>query len=105
LVCCACAAGSYLYGRHFNPTLRHLGRQLAALEGTEAGYPTASGLSAVACTILNICSSGDHIVASHTLYGGSSSADALCIPVGFWAHCGCLPVCLPACLPVTCAKT
>ena len=32
------SAGCYLYGRHFNPTVYNLGRQLAALEGTEAAY-------------------------------------------------------------------
>ena len=37
------AGGCYLYGRSFNPTVRYLGRQLAALEGTEAGYGTSSG--------------------------------------------------------------
>ena len=36
-------AGYYLYGRDCNPTVRHLGGQLAALEGTEAAYATASG--------------------------------------------------------------
>jgi methionine-gamma-lyase len=34
--------GCYLYGRHFNPTVYTLGKQLAALEGTEAAYCTAS---------------------------------------------------------------
>jgi methionine-gamma-lyase len=38
--------GCYLYGRHFNPTVYNLGRQMAALEGTEAGYCTASGMAA-----------------------------------------------------------
>ena len=37
--------GCYLYGRHFNPTVYNLGRQMAALEGTEAAYCAASGWS------------------------------------------------------------
>ena len=39
--------GCYLYGRHFNPTVYVLGRQIAAYEGAEAGYCTASGMAAI----------------------------------------------------------
>lgn len=35
----------FIYSRHFNPTVLNLGRQMAALEGTEAAYCTASGMS------------------------------------------------------------
>ena len=63
--------GCYLYGRHFNPTVYVLGRYLAALEGTQAAYCTASGLSAIASTIIQLCKPGDHIVAGDTIYGGT----------------------------------
>lgn len=63
--------GCYLYGRNFNPTVYHLGRQLAAIEGTEAAYCTASGMAAISAAILQSCQSGDHVVASRTLYGGT----------------------------------
>jgi methionine-gamma-lyase len=63
--------GCYLYGRHFNPTVYSLGRQIAAYEGAEAGYCTASGLSAIAATVMQVCNSGDHVVASRTVYGGT----------------------------------
>jgi methionine-gamma-lyase len=63
--------GCYLYGRHFNPTVHSLGMQLAALEGTEAAYCTASGMSAIAGTLIQLCRAGDHIVASNTVYGGT----------------------------------
>lgn len=63
--------GCFLYGRHFNPTVYVLGRELAALEGVEAGYATASGMSAIACTIMQLCTSGQHVVAGDTLYGGT----------------------------------
>ncbi len=65
------SAGCYLYGRHFNPTVYNLGRQLAALEGTEAAYCTASGLSAISATLMAVCQSGDHIVSSDAVYGGT----------------------------------
>jgi methionine-gamma-lyase len=63
--------GCYLYGRHFNPTVYVLGRQIAAYEGAQAGYCTASGLSAIAATIMQLCNTGDHVVASRTVYGGT----------------------------------
>ena len=65
------SGGCYLYGRHFNPTVYNLGRQLAALEGTEAAYCSASGMGAISAVILALCNAGDHVVASHTIYGGT----------------------------------
>jgi methionine-gamma-lyase len=63
--------GCYLYGRHFNPTVYVLGKQVATLEGAEAGYCTASGMSAIAGTVMQLCNSGDHVVSSNTIYGGT----------------------------------
>ncbi len=63
--------GCYLYGRHYNPTVYHLGQQLAAIEDTEAAYCTASGMAAISAAIMHLCESGDHIVASNTVYGGT----------------------------------
>ncbi|XP_008239227.1 PREDICTED: methionine gamma-lyase [Prunus mume] len=61
----------FIYSRHFNPTVLNLSRQMAALEGTEAAYCTSSGMSAISSVLLQLVSSGDHIVASRTLYGGT----------------------------------
>ena len=63
--------GCYLYGRHFNPTVYVLGRQIAAYEGAEAGYCAASGMAAIAAVVMQICNTGDHVVASRTVYGGT----------------------------------
>ncbi len=63
--------GCFLYSRHFNPTLDVLARYLAAMEGTEKAICTASGMSAIACTLLQLCTQGGHIVSSDTIYGGS----------------------------------
>jgi methionine-gamma-lyase len=65
------AGGCYLYGRHFNPTVYVLGRQLAAMEGAEAGYCAASGLGAISAALLGLLDQGDHVVAGDTLYGGT----------------------------------
>jgi len=63
--------GCFLYGRHFNPTVYVLGRQIAALEGAEAGYCAASGMAAISSTLHQLCAAGDHIVSSGTVYGGT----------------------------------
>lgn len=65
------SGGCYLYGRHFNPTVYNLGKQLAALEGTEAAYCTASGMSAISATLIQLCDAGDHIISSNAIYGGT----------------------------------
>lgn len=72
--------GLYIYSRHFNPTVLSLGRKMAALEDTEAAYCTASGMSAIAAVMLQLCSSGDHIVASSRLYGGTHALLAHFLP-------------------------
>ncbi|MCG3126311.1 MAG: L-methionine gamma-lyase [Phycisphaerae bacterium] len=63
--------GCYLYGRHFNPTVYTLGRQLAALEGTETAYCTSSGMGAIAAAVMQHCEHGDHMIANEAVYGGT----------------------------------
>ena len=65
------AGGCFLYSRHFNPTVDVLARYLAGMEGAGHAICTASGMSAISCTLLQLCRSGDHIVASDTIYGGT----------------------------------
>ena len=63
--------GCFLYSRHFNPTLDVLARYMSAMEATEFAVCTASGMAAISCSLLQLCGQGDHIVASHTIYGGT----------------------------------
>ena len=63
--------GCFLYSRHFNPTVDVLARYISAMEGTEFAVCTASGMSAISCTLLQLCGSGDHIVSSDTISGGT----------------------------------
>lgn len=63
--------GCFLYSRHWNPTNKHLAEALAKLEGSESAIVTASGMSAISCTVLQICGSGDEIISSRTIYGGT----------------------------------
>ena len=72
--------GCYLYSRHFNPTVNVLARYMAAMENTEYAICTASGMAAIACTLLQLCRQGDHIVASRTIYGGTHALLADLLP-------------------------
>ena len=65
------AEGCYLYSRHSSPSNLYLGKALAAMEGTETANVTASGMGAITTTLLQLCGSGDHIVSSRTIYGGT----------------------------------
>jgi len=58
------------YSRSHNPTRFALERALADLESGTKGYAFASGLAAIA-TLLDALEVGDHVIASHDLYGGS----------------------------------
>ncbi len=61
----------YVYTRWGNPTVAALERKMAALEGGEAAIATASGMAAIASTLLTIARPGDHIVSADSLYGGT----------------------------------
>ncbi len=63
--------GCYLYGRHYNPTVIHFARMLAAMEGTESAHCTASGMGAISGIALQLCDTGDHAVVARTIYGGT----------------------------------
>ena len=65
--------GCFLYSRHWNPSNKYLSDALAAMEGTEAAWVTASGMSAITCALLQGVGYGDHIVSSVTSYGGTCS--------------------------------
>lgn len=61
----------YMYTRYGNPTLHALEEKLAALEGGEAALVAATGMAAISTAILGYVKSGDHVVASRSLYGAA----------------------------------
>lgn len=63
--------GCFLYSRHWNPINKDLARALSFIEDSEAAQVTASGMAAISSTVLQICQSGDEIVSSRTVYGGT----------------------------------
>lgn len=60
-----------IYTRIMNPTTEVLERRVADLEGGVGGLAASSGHAAQTMAILSLCSAGDHIVSSCTLYGGT----------------------------------
>lgn len=59
------------YSRYCNPTVRSFEQAMAELEGAEESLAFASGMGAIASTVLALCSSGSHIVAQRQLYAGT----------------------------------
>ena len=58
-----------VYSRFTNPTVETFQDKLASLEGAESCLATASGMSAIFATIMALSKAGDHIVASHGMFG------------------------------------
>jgi methionine-gamma-lyase len=65
------AEGCYLYSRHSSPSNLYLSEALAAMEFTETANVAASGMGAITSVFLQVCSAGDHVVSSRTIYGGT----------------------------------
>ena len=63
--------GGNIYTRLMNPTSDVFEKRLAALEGGKAALATATGSAAIDLAIRNITRSGDHVVSSTNLYGGT----------------------------------
>ncbi len=64
-------ASGYFYTRLQNPTNDYVAAKIAQLEGGTAAMLTSSGQAANFYALFNICSCGDHIVSSSTIYGGT----------------------------------
>jgi len=76
----ALAEPGNIYTRINNPTNDVLEQRLAALEGGIAAVVTASGTAAIATSLLTLLKSGDHIVASSSLYGGTYNLLSVTLP-------------------------
>lgn len=60
-----------IYSRFTNPTVTAFQNKLAAMEGAEQCVATASGMSAILACVMGLCSAGDHVVASRSIFGTS----------------------------------
>lgn len=59
------------YSRYCNPTVRSFEEAMTDLEGAEESLAFASGMGAIASTVLALCSTGSHVVAQRQLYAGT----------------------------------
>lgn len=59
----------FIYGRYGNPTVRMFEERMAAIEGTEDAFATASGMAAVNAALTSLVKAGDHVVAARALFG------------------------------------
>ncbi len=59
----------FIYARYGNPTVRMFEERIAAIEGTEDAFATASGMAAVHGALTALVRAGDHIVAARALFG------------------------------------
>lgn len=64
-------ADGFFYTRISNPTLDAVEKKIAVLEGGVGALLTSSGQAASLLSVLNICHSGDHMVSSAAIYGGT----------------------------------
>ncbi|MBO7386151.1 MAG: O-acetylhomoserine aminocarboxypropyltransferase/cysteine synthase, partial [Clostridia bacterium] len=71
-----------IYGRLTNPTQGVFEERIAALENGSAALAVASGAAAISYTIQALARSGEHIVASKTIYGGTYNLLAHTLPLG-----------------------
>ena len=62
-----------VYSRYTNPTVRAFEERIAALEGAEQAVATASGMAAILATVMSLCSAGDHILVSRSVFGATVS--------------------------------
>jgi cystathionine beta-lyase/cystathionine gamma-synthase len=62
---------AYLYSRYENPTVVSVEQKLAAVEGAEASLVFSSGMAATAHGLLTLLQSGDEVVCSAAIYGGT----------------------------------
>ena len=58
----------FIYARYGNPTVRMFEERIAALEGAEDGFATASGMAAVHGALASMTQAGDHVVAARALF-------------------------------------
>ncbi|MDA9980166.1 O-succinylhomoserine sulfhydrylase [Yoonia sp.] len=59
----------FIYARYGNPTVAMFEDRIAALEGAEAGFATASGMAAVNGALMSLLKAGDHVVSARALFG------------------------------------
>ena len=74
------AEAGNVYARFTNPTVTTLQQRLAALEGAEGCIATATGMAAILSTVMALMKSGEHIVASRSIFGATQQLFGTILP-------------------------
>lgn len=69
-----------IYSRFSNPSVRELEAKMAALEGVEDAFATASGMSAVFASFMSFLNAGDHLLCSRTVFGSTHTVVGQFLP-------------------------
>ncbi|MEY3676449.1 MAG: hypothetical protein RJB67_939 [Bacteroidota bacterium] len=69
-----------IYSRFSNPNVQEFTDKICALEGAEAGYATASGMSAVFGSFMAILKKGDHLLSCNSIFGSTHTVIAKYLP-------------------------
>ncbi len=62
-----------VYSRYTNPTVHSFEERIAALEGGEQAVATSTGMAAILATVMSLCSAGDHVLVSKSVFGSTIS--------------------------------
>lgn len=69
-----------IYSRFSNPSVQEFTDKMCALEGAEAGYATASGMSAIFASFMALLKSGDHLLACRSIFGSTHTVISKFLP-------------------------
>jgi methionine-gamma-lyase len=70
----------YLYTRYANPTLAAIEEKMAKLEDGEKGLVLSSGMAAISSAIFTLVNSGDEIISTYPIYGGTNNLFSRLLP-------------------------
>ena len=69
-----------IYSRFSNPSVQEFTDRMIVLEGAEAGYATASGMSAVFASFMALLKSGDHLLSCNAIFGSTHTVISKYLP-------------------------
>jgi O-succinylhomoserine sulfhydrylase len=69
-----------IYSRFSNPNVKELVDKVCALEGAEAAYATASGMSAVFASFMALMKKGDHLLSCNAIFGSTHTVITKFLP-------------------------
>lgn len=69
-----------IYSRFTNPNVKEFTDKICALEGAEAGYATASGMSAIFASFMALMKKGDHLLSCNAIFGSTHTVVTKFLP-------------------------